>query len=190
MLRRVHYSAMGNRRDRPLAPDLARLRGVVADEVLDAMRAAAARLATLGVRHWVVGGLAVGAHGYPRGTKDVDFLVGDEAFERHDGGLVTMKPGLPIQAGGVLVDHLSAKDGEEFLTADLPAAGVALEVAPLPVLLYLKLRSARLKDRADVVELIKAGAELGKTRHWLGEHAPELVAELERAAEIAAREEE
>lgn len=189
MLRRVHYSAMGHRRDRSFAPDLARLQGVVAEEVLDAMRAAAARLSDLGVRHWVVGGLAVGAHGYPRGTKDVDFLVGDEAFERHAGGLVTMKPGLPIQAGGVLVDHLSANEGEDFLTADLPAPGVALEVAPLPVLLYLKLRSARLKDRADVVELIKAGVELEETRTWIGEHAPELVEALERAVETAAAEE-
>ena len=40
------------------------------------MRAAAAQLDRRGVRHWL-GGLAVGAHGFPRATKNVDFLVGD-----------------------------------------------------------------------------------------------------------------
>ena len=70
------------------APDPSLLVGVVAPEVLDAMRVASAALKSAGVRHVVVGGLAVGAHGYPRATKDVDFLVGDEAFEHHPGGLL------------------------------------------------------------------------------------------------------
>ena len=43
-----------------------------------------------------MGGLAVGANGFPRATKDVAFLVGDEAFERHPGGLVTFRPGVPF----------------------------------------------------------------------------------------------
>src|SRR6185436_8535667 len=118
-------------------PDLSLLDGVVAAGVLDAMRASAAELTRLGVRHWLVGGLAVGAYGYPRATKDVDFLVGDEAFEHHAGGLVTMKPGVPIQANGIIVDHLSAQAGESFLTAPLPPASATLEVAPIEVLVYL-----------------------------------------------------
>lgn len=32
-----------------------------------------------GIRHALVGGLAVGHHGHPRATKGVDFIVGDEA---------------------------------------------------------------------------------------------------------------
>jgi hypothetical protein len=70
----------------------------------------------------------------------VDFFVGDEAFEHHGAGLVTMKPGVPIQANGVIVDHLSAQD-EPFLSEGLPRADVQLEVAPIEVLLYLKLKS-------------------------------------------------
>ena len=60
------------------------------------MRVASARLTELGVRHVLVGGLAVGAWGHARATKHVDFLVGEEAFEHHPGGLVTMKYGVPI----------------------------------------------------------------------------------------------
>ncbi|MBL8924084.1 MAG: hypothetical protein JNJ54_34825 [Myxococcaceae bacterium] len=170
-------------------PDLSLLEGAVSPTVLTAMRAAAAQLDRLGVRHWLVGGLAVGAHGFPRATKDVDFFVGDEAFEHHAGGLVTMKPGVPIQVAGVIVDHLSAQAGEEFLTVDLPAPGNSLAVAPIEVLIYLKLKSPRLKDRADVVELLKAGADLPRCRAWLERNAPSMVASLDDAAATAASEE-
>lgn len=170
------------------APDLRLLDGVVSERVLDAMRAAAEQLSRLGVRHWLVGGLAVGAHGHPRATKDVDFFVGDEAFERHGGGLVTMKPGVPIQANGVVVDHLSANE-EAFLTEALPSPEEVLAVAPIEVLLYLKLKSPRAKDRADVVELIKAGADVARTRAFVLEHAPDLVGLLDDATRAAAAEE-
>jgi hypothetical protein len=170
-------------------PDLNLLNGVVNDKVISALRAAAAQLSLLGVRHWVVGGLAVGAHGHPRATKDVDFFVGDEAFEHHGAGLVTMKPGVPIQANGVIVDHLSAQD-EPFLSESLPAADVQLAVAPIEVLLYLKLKSPRAKDRADVIELIKAGADVARTRTFLVAHAAHLIPALDRAVEEARAEEE
>ena len=58
-------------------PDPSLLEGVVAREVLDAMRIASLALKRAGVRHVVVGGLAVGANGFPRATRDVDFLVGE-----------------------------------------------------------------------------------------------------------------
>jgi hypothetical protein len=45
-----------------------------------ALSVASATLSELGVRHALVGGLAVGAWGYPRNTRDIDFLVGEEAF--------------------------------------------------------------------------------------------------------------
>ena len=98
----------------PKRPELSSLDEVVAPKVLAAMRAASAQLGRIGIHHWLVGGLAVGVHGHPRATRDVDFLVGDEAFEHHAGGLVTMKPGVPIQVDGVVVDHLSAQPSEDF----------------------------------------------------------------------------
>jgi hypothetical protein len=163
------------------APDLGQLDDAVAAKVLDAMRAASSALDQLGVRHVLVGGLAVGAHGHPRATKDVDFLVGDEAFEMHAGGIVTMRPGVPIQVNGVLIDHLSAQHGEEFLEAALPAPvdGV-VQVATVEVLVYLKLRSPRPKDRLDVMELIRAGIDVERCKAWLTEHAPAEVEALDR----------
>jgi len=41
-----------------------------------AIRAAHEAYARLGIRHALIGGMAVGVHGHPRATKDIDFLVG------------------------------------------------------------------------------------------------------------------
>lgn len=176
---------------KPATPDLALLEDVVAKKVLDAMRVASARMQSLGVRHLLVGALAVGAHGYPRATKDVDFLVGAEAFEIHEGGIVTLKPGLPIQVQGVLVDHLSAAPQEAHLTESLSALPAGTPpVAPVEVLVYLKLKSSRQKDFADVIELIKVGVDLERSRAYLVRHAPGLVGRLDSAVRSAATEED
>jgi hypothetical protein len=151
------------------------------------MKSASRALTTLGIRHVVVGGLAVGANGHPRATKDVDFLVGDEAFERHPGGFVTMKPGVPIQINGVAIDLLSVQDGEEHLAGALEAPMGSMIRAPQ--LIYLKLKSPRQKDRADVVELLKAGVEIEACRRYLTTYAPALVAIFEDSVAKAAAEE-
>ncbi len=165
--------------------DLSRLEGVVAPEVLSAARVASQHLTALGLRHALVGGLAVGVRGVPRATKDVDFLVGDEAFEHHAGGLVTMKPGVPIQVNGVLIDLLTAQaeDGALALVPVLPGAG-EVPIASAEALVHLKLKSPRLKDASDIVEMVKAGIDTGRCRRWLSDNAPSLVARFE---ELAAR---
>jgi hypothetical protein len=53
--------------------------------------------------------------------------------------------------------------------------------APAPVLIYLTLKSPRLKDRADIVELIKAGIDVEETRQYLGHHAPRFLESSEPA---------
>lgn len=168
-------------------PDPSLLDDVVAPKVLAAMKTASTALTALGVRHVVVGGLAVGANGYPRATKDVDFLVGDEAFEHHPGGVVTMKGGVPIQVNGVAIDLLWVQAGEEHLATALEAPmGSIIEA---PKLVYLKLKSPRQKDRVDVIELIKAGIDLDACRTYLTRHAPVLVAIFEDSVATAAAEE-
>lgn len=161
-------------------PDLRLLEDVVAPRVLAAMRSASGVLTSLAVRHAVAGGLAVGAHGYPRNTRDVDLLVGDEAFERHAGGLVTLKPGVPIQIDGIGVDLLSTSGADAFLEDSLaqPVAG-EVPVVSAGTLVYLKLKSPRLKDRADVVELVKAGLAVESVRQYLERNAPQLVAKFD-----------
>ena len=155
-------------------PDPALLIDVVAPKVLEALRLASEALTIANVRHVVVGGLAVGANGYPRATKDVDFLVGAEAFRHHANGLVTMRPEIPFQVNGVAVDLLSPEAGEGFLEATLAAPpGSMMEAAPL---VYMKLKSPRRKDQVDVIEMIKGGIDTKTCREYLATHAPQFVA--------------
>lgn len=172
-----------------LTPDLSLLDDVVAARVLNAMRLASRQLTTVGVRHALVGALAVGAHGYPRATKDVDFLVGNEAFEFHAGGLVTLKPGVPIQVDGVAIDHLSAREGEEHLESTFQTSAGEVPVAPAEVVAYLKLRSPRRRDQADLIELCKAGLDVGACRRYLEQHAADLVESLDALVHEAENEE-
>lgn len=171
MLTRPHLAVMKPRRRTLKTPDPSLLEGVVSPRVLDAMHAASGAMVALGVRHLVVGGLAVGANGYPRATADVDFLVGDEAFEHHAAGIVTMR--VPVQVNGVAVDCLSVASDEGHLLEALTAAPGSFATAP--VLIYLKLKSPRFKDRADIVELVKAGIDVEQARRYLLLHAPQFV---------------
>ena len=104
MLTKPHLSVMRSRRASVRTPDPTLLDDVVNAKVIEAMRRASEAMKAIGVRHIVVGGLAVGANGYPRATGDVDFLVGDEAFEHHAGGVVTLR--VPIQVNGIAMDYL------------------------------------------------------------------------------------
>ncbi|MBY0495144.1 MAG: hypothetical protein K2Y23_13115 [Cyanobacteria bacterium] len=172
--------------DRMTTPDFALLTDVVAARVLDALRLASGSLIRAGVRHVVVGGLAVGAHGYPRATKDVDFLVGDEAFTHHAGGIVTMNVALPIEVNGVPIDYLSPRDGEEHLAAALAAPpGAPVDAARL---VYMKLKASRLRDRGDIVGLVNAGLDVEACRRYLVSHAPGLVAPFDDLVHRAADE--
>jgi hypothetical protein len=175
-------------------PDLDLLRGVVAPEILHAAETASHKLREAGIPHALAGGLAVGAHGYPRTTDDVDFLVGDEAFEKHAGGLVTLR--LPLIAvGNVRVDFVSLDDNQQERAeareaVDHPPFSHEVPIVSLPMLLYMKLKAGRQKDIADVVELLKRGRiEIQIVDRYLQDHAPHQVRRWERAKEIAASEE-
>jgi len=176
------------------SPDFARLRGVVAPEILTAVEVASAKLREAGIPHALAGGLAVGAHGYPRTTDDVDFLVGDEAFVKHSGGLVTLK--LPLIAvGNVRVDFVSFEEArgeaEQLRPAvENPPQSEKIPIVPLTALIYMKLKAGRQKDTADLVELLKRGRiEVEEIDRYLKQHASDLVPRWERTKEIAAREE-
>ncbi|MBA3502388.1 MAG: hypothetical protein M4D80_08590 [Myxococcota bacterium] len=160
-------------------PDPTLLVDVVAAKVLDALKLASEALIAANVRHVVVGGLAVGANGYPRATKDVDLLVGAEAFHHHANGVVTMRPEIPFQVNGVAVDLLSPDADEDFLEATLAAPpGSMMEAAPL---VYMKLKSPRRKDQVDVIEMIKGGIDAKACREYLVAHAPALVAAFDES---------
>lgn len=176
------------------SPDLSRLRGVVAPEILQAAEIASAKLREAGIPHALAGGLAVGAHGYPRTTDDVDFLVGDEAFVKHSGGLVTLK--LPLIAvGDVRIDFVSIDEskGESKQlrpAVESPPVSEQVPIVPLTALVYMKLKAGRQKDTADLVELLKRGRiDLNGLDTYLQQHAPNLARKWERVKEAAAEEE-
>ena len=169
-------------------PDPTLLVDVVAPKVLEALRLASEALTLASVRHVVVGGLAVGAYGYARATRDVHFLVGAEAFHHHANGLVTLRPEIPFQVNGVAVDLLSVGTGEQFLELALAAPpGSTIDVAPL---VYLKLKSPRRKDQVDVIEMIKGGIDAKRCGEYLAAHAPAFVGAFHECVVLAEAEQD
>jgi hypothetical protein len=148
----------------------------VAPGVREAAVKTAAQLDHLGIRYALAGGLAVGAHGYIRATTDVDFLVGEEAFD-HQGSLVAFKAGVPIEVDGIRIDYISpaslGSQLEEVL--DHPTMSEGLAVVPIEPLIYMKLVAKRRRDLLDVVELVKAGADLTRVREYLKQYAGDLL---------------
>lgn len=98
----------------------------VAPKVRDAALKTSAQLTHLGIRH----ALAVGAHGYVRANINVDFLVGEEAFD-HQGLLVAFKAGVPIEVDGIRIDYLSptslGSQLEEVLNHPSISEGLAID---------------------------------------------------------------
>lgn len=166
--------------------DLKEVFSFVPPALRDAAIKSAQQLTALGIRHALAGGLAVGAHGYVRATTDVDFLVGDEAFEHH-GTLVSFKAGVPIEVGGIRIDYLSpASLGaqlEEVL--DSPPIDEGLGVVPIEVLVFMKLTAGRRRDLSDVVELIKVGVDVKTIREYLSQHADDLCPRFEELVDEA-----
>lgn len=158
----------------------------VSPSVREAALKTAAQLDHLGIRHALAGGLAVGAHGYIRATTDVDFLVGEEAFD-HQGLLVAFKAGVPIEVGGIRIDYLSPTALGPQLEKDLdhPQTSEGLAIVSIEALIYMKLVAKRRKDLVDVVELIKAGANLTALRDYLKQYAADLLSLFEELANEA-----
>ena len=171
-------------------PDLGLLDGVVAQKIIDAMHTSSEQLTRLGVRHVLVGGLAVGAYGYPRASKDVDFLVSEEAYLHHAGGIISVAPGVPISVGGVAVDPIPVPPSEAHLASALDGAVTSrgVPIAPLEQLVFMKLLSPRRKDAADVVELLKAGADPAPMRAYIEAHGSGLLEKLLAVVKEAADE--
>ncbi len=177
-------------RTNPSRPDVRLLEGVVHPTILNAMRVASAQLRAAGIRHALAGALAIGAHGYPRATRDVNFLVGDEAFRHHDDGIVTIAPGVPIAVGDVVVDPVSIAAEEKHLDDAISrAVGDDVPVLDIAPLIYLKLKSPRARDAADIIELLKQGVDTAPVLAYLDRHASDLKSKFLDLVAAAASEE-
>lgn len=142
---------------RPELPDLG--------EGLSALRRL---LASAGVPHALVGGVAVIHHGYVRSTRDLDLLIERDGItallpflERHDFER-SARNRLRHRTSGVDVDLLFAGDPRPRPGAppypsprDLGRSPRESDVVDLPALIELKLVAGRHQDLADVVALLK-----------------------------------
>jgi hypothetical protein len=157
----------------PAPTCLDELAGHVPQSFIDGAKASSDAFRKAGVRHVLVGGLAVGVNGYPRSTRDIDFMVGDEAFVFH-GLIVEPKSGLPMKYSGITIDWVSLEPDEragleEFLIDAIPGEVPVMEIEPL---VAMKLLAGRQKDQADIVELIKAGADINSITAFVEDRFP------------------
>lgn len=178
-------------RERPDGPDLKPVADAVSEKVWRAMIDASKTLHSLGIRHALIGGLAVGAYGWPRATRDVDFLVGDGAWSKSESGVVILRAGIPVEAHGISVDAISVRDDERHLLSAIETAesSEGIPVIAVEALVYLKLSSPRSQDRQDVLNLVGVGLDLDRVRRYLDANAPKVREKFEAIVRTAKEEE-
>jgi hypothetical protein len=164
-----------------MRPDLGPVFSLLSPKIREAVERTHELLSAAGIRHALAGGLAVGAHGHPRATKDVDFLVGDEAFVEHGAGVVTLHPSLPIAIQGIPIDAVPVPKEAPFLAEALvhPAETEGIPVVPVEALVCMKLIALRSRDRRDVEDLVRAGMNVQAVRAYVQTHLPDLVGEFD-----------
>jgi hypothetical protein len=162
-------------------PELKRaLRPVPAFE--RAVREVSKMFAAAGIRHALVG--ALGANAYrnrPRTTEDIDFLVGDEAFEKHAGGYVTMRVPV-VEFEGIDVDQVPLTGSLRVVEDALDHAHVSdgVPIAPLETIVIMKLLAGRTQDLADIEAMIESGADREALKAAVRASAPQCADTLER----------
>lgn len=160
------------------------LRGVVHPDILARTEHISRLLTALGVPHALIGGLAVGVHGYPRLTKDVDFLVGSLAFERTIPFLV-YRPELAEVARVGFSDLMAVPRGYPRLEAEV-SLGDAVPVISLSGLVLMKLLAFRGQDQADIEALLRDDeTRIADVSDYLAEHAPDLLIRLGQLLSVA-----
>jgi hypothetical protein len=161
----------------------------IPSRVLKALVTASENLTRLGIRHAICGGVAVGAYGFVRATKDVDFLTGDEAFVISSGGITMLAPGVGFAVNDIPTDMVGMtrkghRDGDmRFLEVEIDNP---FDLDDMPLispegLIAMKLIAFRRKDQLDIIEVLRAGAStIDKcTRYLTTANRPDLVVRLE-----------
>jgi hypothetical protein len=148
------------------------------DPVHMALQELSRRLTADGIEYAIIGGMALGAHGYVRVTQDIDILMTREGLQKFQEKLI--EPGyLPVFSGaskhfkdtsyGVCIKIITSGkypgDGKPKEVSFPEPSAVSIEIDGLRVirlekLIELKLASGlsaphRIKDLADVQQLIE-----------------------------------
>ena len=83
----------------------------------------------------------------PRTTEDIDFLVGDEAFERHAGGFVTMRVPV-VEFDGINVDQVPLSESATCCgeRSEPSPSSDGVPIAPVETIVIMKLLAGRTQD--------------------------------------------
>ncbi|HSF18764.1 MAG TPA: hypothetical protein VLK65_24785 [Vicinamibacteria bacterium] len=146
-----------------------------------AVREVSKMFAEAGVRHALVG--ALGANAYrkrPRTTEDIDFLVGNEAFENHPEGFVTLRVPV-VEFDGIDIDQIPLTDALRVIEDGFDRATVSdgVPIAPADTIVILKLLAGRTQDLADVEAMVESGADRELLRAAVRKAAPDYLNTLE-----------
>ena len=150
-----------------------------------AVRAVSKMLSDAGIRHALVGALAANAYrSRPRTTEDIDFLVGDEAFEAHAAGYVTMRVPV-IEFEGIEIDQIPLTEALRAIEEGLNRAPTSdgVPIVGVDTIVVMKLLSGRTQDLADVEAIIDSGADRETLRAAIRRAAPARADTLERLIE-------
>jgi hypothetical protein len=150
-----------------------------------AVREVSRMLREAGVRHALAGALAANAYrARPRTTEDIDFLVGDEAFQKHAGGFVTLRVPV-IEFDGIDVDQIPLGEALRVVEEGLDQVPVSdgVPIASLEMIVIMKLLAGRTQDQADVEAIVDSGADRTSLRAAVGKAAPHRLEMLERLFE-------
>lgn len=147
-----------------------------------AVREVSKMLSDAGIRHALVGALGTNAYrSRPRTTEDIDFLVGDEAFETHAGGYVTMRVPV-IEFEGVAIDQVPLTPALRVIEEGLNTAPVSegVPIASVDTLVLMKLLAGRTQDLADVEAIVDSGADRELLRTAVEKAAPDRADTLQK----------
>ncbi|HTM43814.1 MAG TPA: hypothetical protein VL137_02605 [Polyangiaceae bacterium] len=159
--------------------------------VMGALRATSNNLHAAGVRHAALGAIAVGVHGWPRATSNVELLLGPEAWTEAPDGSLTPNIPMPETVNGVGVDYLHVGIAGDFLIDAFASAHISegVPIARVEVVILTKLIRLVTRDHADIVELLKAGLfDPSMVETYLETHAPMLTPRFRVLAEQAKKE--
>jgi hypothetical protein len=147
-----------------------------------AVREVSKMLSDAGIRHALVGALAANAYrDQPRTTEDIDFLVGDEAFETHAGGFVTMRAPV-VEFEGIEIDQVPLTESLRVIEEALDRAprSHGVPIAPVETIVVMKLLARRTRDLADVEDIIASGIDRDLLRTAVRDAAPDRAETLEK----------
>lgn len=118
-----------------------------------------ARLEEAGIPFYVAGGIAVGAYGEPRATKDIDILLPLNEWTK-SGSLILVPPVDTSDLSKVELIVMPQQIQElESVAIDTAKKWEDVSFVSPEVLTVMKLEAFRLQDQADIAALLEAGLD-------------------------------